>query len=46
MAVDDDERRLLLAQMQKHRNQGQMFRHVGEIPGMEGVAIIHAGRTR
>src|ERR1700744_1288322 len=41
MAVDDSERRLLLAQMQQDRDQRHMLDDIGEIAGVVGMAIIH-----
>ena len=44
MRVDHPERRGLLAQMHEDPREHRVLDHVGEIPGMEGVAVIHGCR--
>ncbi len=41
MGVDDAEGLILGAQMDEHAGEHRVLEHVGEIPGMEPVAIIH-----
>ena len=41
MGVDHAERRRLGAQIMQDAAKHRMLEHVGEIAGMEGVAIIH-----
>ena len=43
MGVDHAERRRLLAQMHEDAREHRVLDDVGEIAGMEGVAIVHAG---
>jgi hypothetical protein len=45
MGIDDPESSELEAQVKKYAHKNRMFVHIGEIPGMKGVAIIH-GRSR
>src|SRR6516164_3490147 len=41
MRVDDDERRVLLLQVLEDRDKRHMLDDIGEIAGMEGMAIVH-----
>ena len=41
MGVDHAERRRLAAQIMQDAAKHRMLEHIGEIAGMEGVAIIH-----
>src|SRR5665213_2268145 len=41
MGIDHGEGRFLLFQVPQRRDQRQMLHHIGEVPGVIGVAIIH-----
>ena len=41
MGIDHGEGRRLALQGGQDRDQRQMLGHIGEVPGMEGVAIVH-----
>ncbi len=41
MGVDDAEGRFFFAKMLQHQGQGGMLDHIGEIPRVIGVTIIH-----
>ena len=45
MGVDDAEGCFLLAKMDERKDQQRVFDDIGEIAGMEGVAIIHRRQT-
>lgn len=45
MGIEDAERRRLLAQMREDQHEHDVLHDVGEIAGMEGVAVVH-GRSR
>ncbi len=41
MGIDHGEGRRLLLQARQDRDQRQMLDHIGKVPGVEGVAVIH-----
>ncbi|MEI9931227.1 MAG: hypothetical protein WDM89_11970 [Rhizomicrobium sp.] len=42
MRIDDRERRVFLPQMRKNGDESDVFDHIGVIPRMEDVAVVHA----